>query len=372
MTIRRAVPGDLHIVLSILHSVAHWLHRQGYEQWPDGSPSLGPIRIGAQIERGEFWLVNSGRDPVAVIALSTTGDSDFWSPTELDETSVYLSKAAVVRRMAGHGVGALVLRWAQDRAASEGARWVRLDVWKTNTGLQEYYAREGWQYVRTVECARRNSGALFQRPSEPDPEARAAFSLRTSREDVDVIKPGMPVIVPADGGPVSATVTEVTVDGSYGISETGWEHTGGLPRIYLVERDGKTWVARDAWPDLGELSGRPAHRRRRSFGAVSRGPGAVSGRTSRYQSPDLTLREVRPADRYLLCSDGLSGVIPSNVIRQVLSADSAADETVHERRPGWQGRRHGQHNRDCHRRRRQDRVTEDPVLRETHRGVETC
>lgn len=252
MTIRRAVPGDVRTVTAILHSVARWMHQQGIEQWPEGSPSLGPVRIGAQIERGEFWIVSEDRDPVAVIALSPDGDSDFWTPAELAEPAMYASKAAVLRRMAGHGLGAMLLRWAVDHAYADGAGRVRLDVWKTNGALQDYYRSQGWEYLRTVEADGRNSGALFCHPAAMDPEAREVFVPGKPAADSGFIHvaAGMPVIVPTDDGPRSATCTRVTADWSYEVTEGGWEHgSGGAPPLYEVERDGVTWLAREAWPD---------------------------------------------------------------------------------------------------------------------------
>lgn len=85
-------------------------------------------------------------------------------------------EAAVVRRRAGAGIGDLTLRWVIDRAATQGARWGRLDAWRTNTDLHAYYQQRGWDYLRTVELAGRKSGAQFQRPATPDPEARTALA----------------------------------------------------------------------------------------------------------------------------------------------------------------------------------------------------
>ena len=256
MTIRRAVPGDLRTVTAILRSVAGWLHRQGYDQWPDDSPSFTPMRIGGQIDRGEFWVVSEDRDPIAVIALSRFADADFWTFAEAEQPAVYVSKAAVLRKAAGRGLGAMMLRWAVDRAAGYGVGVVRLDVWRTNAELQDYYRRQGWTYLRTEETAGRNSGALFCRRAAIDPEAREAFALiETPGGGVaGPIAAGMPVLVPTDDGPVSAVCTRVTSDMSYGEVGGGWEFgSGSAPPLYAVERDGASWLAREAWPDPAPL-----------------------------------------------------------------------------------------------------------------------
>ena len=250
MTIRRAVPGDLRTVLAIVHSVQAWLHREGYDQWPDGSPSLGPVRIGGQIDGGEFWIASDGPDPVAVIALSRFGDTDFWSPAELAQPAIYISKAAVLRKAAGRGLGALLLRWAVDHAAQEGVDRVRLDVWKTNTGLQDYYRRQGWTYLRPPR-PRAGTAARSSSTAQLDPEAYEAFALaRTPGSQAGSVAAGMPVIVPTDDGPISAACVRVTADLTYGEVSAGWEFgSGSTPPLYEVERDGKTWFTHEAWAD---------------------------------------------------------------------------------------------------------------------------
>ncbi len=52
----------------------------------------------------------------------------------------------------------------------------------------------------------------------------------------------------------------------------------------------------------------------------------LDGRPDR--SPDLTLRSMLPGDRYLICSDGLSGVLETRVIRDVLASVDDAGQAV--------------------------------------------
>ncbi|MGR6921111.1 PP2C family protein-serine/threonine phosphatase [[Actinomadura] parvosata] len=48
------------------------------------------------------------------------------------------------------------------------------------------------------------------------------------------------------------------------------------------------------------------------------------------RSPDLTTREMRPGDRFLLCSDGLSGFVPPDHIQSIL-LESAAPAAAADR-----------------------------------------
>jgi protein phosphatase len=47
-------------------------------------------------------------------------------------------------------------------------------------------------------------------------------------------------------------------------------------------------------------------------------------------TPDLRLRDVRAADRYLLCSDGLSAVVPAGEVRHVLITVTDPEQAVRE------------------------------------------
>uniref|UniRef100_J1S4F9 Ser/Thr phosphatase n=2 Tax=Streptomyces auratus AGR0001 TaxID=1160718 RepID=J1S4F9_9ACTN len=47
-------------------------------------------------------------------------------------------------------------------------------------------------------------------------------------------------------------------------------------------------------------------------------------------TPDVQLLEARPGERYLLCTDGLTGVLPAETIQDVLTAADTPDQAVRE------------------------------------------
>lgn len=97
------------------------------------------------------------------------------SRTNAEESdALFVHGLAVRRSAAGLGVGSALLTFAVDRAAHSGVPWVRLDCNKNNERLQAYYRSEGFAYLRTIDLAHRNTGALFQKPSARSSAVRAA------------------------------------------------------------------------------------------------------------------------------------------------------------------------------------------------------
>lgn len=162
LTIWSAEPTDLQTIVDLRNEASDWLRRRGSDQWA-GPPNRERLR--RSIEAGETYVVWDDGQAAATITLDTHADPDFWKPEDRPHDALYVRQMIVARRFAGHDLGADLLDWAGDRARQVGKSWLRLDCWKTNSRLQDYYRRHGFTHLRTVDLPHRGSGALFQRPA---------------------------------------------------------------------------------------------------------------------------------------------------------------------------------------------------------------
>jgi GNAT superfamily N-acetyltransferase len=164
ITISPARPGDLETILSLRCEAARWIASTGGDQWQEAwpTPDEQSDRIAASIAAGETWMLHDGHLVAGTVAIDEFADAQLWTQEEQSEPAYYVHRLIVPRAYAGQGLGAQVLNWCADRAARHGKRWIRVDIWTTNIGLQQYYLDHGFEHVRTLHIDY-PSGALFQR-----------------------------------------------------------------------------------------------------------------------------------------------------------------------------------------------------------------
>jgi GNAT superfamily N-acetyltransferase len=167
-----AEEADLPRLLKFRTDAASWLKDRGTDQWAKPFPAE---HILASIRRGEVFMIRETplSDAAATITLDRDADPRLWSLAEVSEPAMYVHKLAVDRAHAGTGLGGVLLDWAGDQATRQGARWLRLDAWSTNSRLQAYYLEEGFTHVRTSDDPAVVSGWAAQRPAcyQAHPEA---------------------------------------------------------------------------------------------------------------------------------------------------------------------------------------------------------
>ncbi|MFJ2884289.1 GNAT family N-acetyltransferase [Streptomyces sp. NPDC087272] len=165
-TIQPAGANDVSLLMALRTEAEDWLRLQGSDQWSDRETGARAIaKWHTAINEGRTWLIlNDALGPVGTVSRGPV-DQDFWRDDDRPESALYLYKLIVSRGAAGCGIGGLVIDWACRLATLEGRDWVRLDCWRTATGLQRYYESVGFDHVRTEDPAHRRSGWLGQRPA---------------------------------------------------------------------------------------------------------------------------------------------------------------------------------------------------------------
>ena len=173
ITITPAQPGDEPIVRDLQADAVGWLAEKGSDQWqPAAMLARNASRpegrnLRDEIRRGEVYIVKQDGAVVGTVSLDDYADPEFWTEDDEPKSALYVHRMIVSREAAGHGLGAVMLDWAAGQAAHAGKRWLRLDAWRTNTALHDYYRRQGFDDVRVIDLPWRGSGALFQRAVRP-------------------------------------------------------------------------------------------------------------------------------------------------------------------------------------------------------------
>lgn len=170
--LRRATPGDLNEVRSLVRQAADWLTRsKDTDQWaiPWPSREARDQRLLAGLRHGRTWIVWDDDVPAATVTIAAKPNTAVWSrPADgcnLSDRAVYAHRLITARNYAGQGLGAELIDWAGVRGwRLYGASWIRIDVWSSNTALHDYYEKRGFRRCGSCANPQYPSGALFQKP----------------------------------------------------------------------------------------------------------------------------------------------------------------------------------------------------------------
>lgn len=168
LVLRRASVADFEEVRSLLTEASQWLETKDTDQWAKPWPDANGRneRIKGAIRAGRTWIVWDGVRSAATLTASPN-DHRIWPEKNRRDPAVYVRRIVVSRRLKGFGLGGQLLDWAGLRAYREyGARWVRVDVWTTNTRLHDYYIDQGFTFCEYSSVRDYPSAALFQKRAD--------------------------------------------------------------------------------------------------------------------------------------------------------------------------------------------------------------
>jgi GNAT superfamily N-acetyltransferase len=159
LTIRRANKADVDTVATMWNRSAEWLKSIDSDQWQY------PVKmenIEAAVKTESCWLVIREDLPIGTITLDTNAEPQYWHPTDGPANALYIHRMVVEGTERGSELGSAMLDWAGERAIATGREWIRLDAWRSNKALHQYYMARGFELVRVVEDPS-GSGVCLQR-----------------------------------------------------------------------------------------------------------------------------------------------------------------------------------------------------------------
>ncbi|MFF6852777.1 GNAT family N-acetyltransferase [Streptomyces antimycoticus] len=164
--IRPADTADTDALMALRIEAEEWLAAAGINQWRSpGFRDRALAKWKVDIEEGRTWVVPGPEGELVGTVTLARPDLDFWTAADAPDSAIYIAKLITARSAAGRNLGGRLLDWAGGVARSRSLPWLRLDVWRDNARLKQYYLDEGFTHVRTEAPAHRLSGWMAQRPA---------------------------------------------------------------------------------------------------------------------------------------------------------------------------------------------------------------
>jgi GNAT superfamily N-acetyltransferase len=153
----------------LIDEAGTWLRTKDTDQWAEPWPNRKARdgRVRRDLADGKTWIVWDGKTPAAMVTIAEQANPCVWSGCECDlsEPAVYVHRLVTARGYAGCGLGAELIDWAGMRGHRlNGAKWIRIDVWTSNTALHQYYKMARFEPCGYCTDPAYPSGALFQKP----------------------------------------------------------------------------------------------------------------------------------------------------------------------------------------------------------------
>ncbi|WP_307242355.1 GNAT family N-acetyltransferase [Catenuloplanes indicus] len=150
-------------LVEIYQAAQRWLAQQGSDQWAKNSEARVRGIFEDAINRGGCLVAEESGRVVGTATVDEYADPEFWQPEDGPEDALYVHRMVIDREASGRNIGGQLLDFAESLAVDHERKWLRLDAWRTNEKLHDYYRKQGFTHIRTVELPHRGSGALFQR-----------------------------------------------------------------------------------------------------------------------------------------------------------------------------------------------------------------
>lgn len=134
---------DAEDMLMIFHKTAGLMVKQGLNQW---TPSIFSLTLMENyLAEREVYLLNFEEKPVGIFTLQDS-DPSYWGDRN-DNQYDYLHRLAILPEYRGLHLGEAMIQFAEKRVQAKGKRGLRLDCVSHLESLNQFYSRQGYEFV---------------------------------------------------------------------------------------------------------------------------------------------------------------------------------------------------------------------------------
>ncbi|MDQ1511160.1 MAG: hypothetical protein QOG50_3004 [Actinomycetota bacterium] len=165
LVVTRVTVTQAPVVRALRDELASWMLQRGIRQWSPGD--LPDEWIEVCIGFGAVFLVSHDDRLVGSVTV-VWEDPLIWGARP--ESAGYIHMLMVDRDFAGHGIGRLILEWAERSIVATGRHLVRLDCVHDNQPLRAYYENAGYHFVGSKtfpDLAWAGVAALYEKQLSP-------------------------------------------------------------------------------------------------------------------------------------------------------------------------------------------------------------
>lgn len=149
MSIRPAQTDDLPALIELLGRVVPLMNQMGNFQWDAHYPNEAVFR--QDIGKNQLWIAEIDGQLAGVAALTEDPEPEYAQVGfDLGERAIVTHRLAVDPHFRGQGVGAALLRQAEQLAIERGIRFLRIDTNSENPATQALFPKLGYVYAGEI------------------------------------------------------------------------------------------------------------------------------------------------------------------------------------------------------------------------------
>lgn len=149
MIIRRAILTDIPQIMLLIAEVVPAMNAAGNFQWDSNYPNAKVFEN--DIALNQLWVVELDNTIAGVAAITTDQEPEYaclgW---DIAEDAIVTHRLAVSEKFRGKGVGAALLRQAENEAIKRGISILRIDTNTKNQATQKLFPKLGYQFAGEI------------------------------------------------------------------------------------------------------------------------------------------------------------------------------------------------------------------------------